>query len=246
MSLAAEYNDWHQKVFDQAPQYQDEKSPWYKLVIEYLPSVHGQRLLEVACGRGGFSRLLASRGARMFGADFSSIALQIAQEKIIGVKSQRSCQVALAQADAQNLPYADSSFDMIVSCETIEHLPNPLAALREMTRVARSGGILFLTTPNYFNLMGLYYLYARARNRKATPGEDQPFDRVFLFPQIRALLRSAGWRILRSDGTVHQFPIRPGHDPIVVDSLEANHTVRRILSPFAFHYFLMAENLKAN
>jgi hypothetical protein len=94
--------------------------------------------------------------------------------------------------------------------------------------------------------MELYYLCDRARNRKATPGEDQPFDREFLFPPIRALLRSAGWRILRSDRTVHQFPIRPGHDSIVVDSLEVNRTVRRILSPFAFHYFLMAENLKAN
>jgi len=115
-----------------------------------------------------------------------------------------------------------------------------------MARVARPGARLFLTTPNYFNLMGLYYIYARARNRRATPGADQPFDRVFLFPQIRALLRNAGWRIVRSDGTVHQFPIRPGRDPIIVASLEANRALRRILSPFAFHYFVLAENAKAN
>src|SRR5580704_12348707 len=61
MSLAAEYNDWHQRVFDGAPENPDEESPWYKLVIEYLPSVRDQRILEIACGRGGFSRLLASR-----------------------------------------------------------------------------------------------------------------------------------------------------------------------------------------
>ena len=115
-----------------------------------------------------------------------------------------------------------------------------------MARVTRSGGTLFLTTPNYFNLMGLYNLYARARNRRATPGADQPFDRVFLFPQIRSLLRNAGWRIIRSDGTVHQFPIRPGHNPIIVESLETNRKVRRMLSPFAFHYFVMATNAKAH
>jgi ubiquinone/menaquinone biosynthesis C-methylase UbiE len=246
MSLAAEYNDWHQKVFDATPEDHDESSPWYRLVIEYLPSVEGKRVLEVACGRGGFSRLLASRGARMFGADFSSTALQIARRKITGEQTPRCSQLELAQADAQNLPYADNSFDIIVSCETIEHLPDPAAALKEMARVTRSGGMLFLTTPNYFNLMGLYNLYARARNRKATPGADQPFDRVFLFPQIRALLRNAGWRIVHSDGTVHQFPIRPRHDPIIVRSFETNRTVRRLLSPLAFHYFLMAKSAKAS
>jgi ubiquinone/menaquinone biosynthesis C-methylase UbiE len=246
MSLAAEYNDWHQRVFDAAPEGHDESSPWYKLVMEYLPSVEGKRVLEVACGRGGFSRLLASRGARMFGADFSSTALQIARRKITGEQTERCTQLELTQADAQNLPYADNSFDIIVSCETIEHLRDPAAALKEMARVTRSGGLLLLTTPNYFNLMGLYNLYARARNRKATPGADQPFDRVFLFPQIRALLRNAGWRIARSDGTVHQFPIRPRHDPIIVRSLETNRTVRRLLSPLAFHYFLMAKSAKAS
>jgi ubiquinone/menaquinone biosynthesis C-methylase UbiE len=182
----------------------------------------------------------------MFGADFSSTALQIARGKANGARTQPHSQVDLAQADAQNLPYAKDSFDAIVSCETIEHLPDPPAALREMARVTRSGGTLFLTTPNYFNLMGLYNLYARARNRRATPGADQPFDRVFLFPQIRALLRNAGWRIVRSDGTIHQFPIRPGHNPIIVEFLEAHRKVRRMLSPFAFHYFVMATNAKAH
>jgi hypothetical protein len=70
--------------------------------------------------------------------------------------------------------------------------------------------------------------------------------RGLLFPQIRALLRNAGWRIVRSDGTVHQFPIRPGHDPIIAPSLEANRAMRRILSAFAFHYFVLGENAKAN
>src|SRR5580704_6264023 len=39
MSLAAEYNDWHQRVFDGAPENPDEESPWYKLVTEYLHAV---------------------------------------------------------------------------------------------------------------------------------------------------------------------------------------------------------------
>jgi hypothetical protein len=115
-----------------------------------------------------------------------------------------------------------------------------------MLAATDSGGRLFRATPNYFNLMGLYYIYARARTCRATPGADRRFDRVSLFPPIRTRLRNAGWRIVGSDRTVHPFPIRPGHDPIIVESLETNRAVRGIVCPFAVHYFVAAENAKAS
>jgi 2-polyprenyl-3-methyl-5-hydroxy-6-metoxy-1,4-benzoquinol methylase len=243
MSLASQYNDWHQRVFDSAPEHEDGESPWYSLVLERLVPIEGKRVLEVACGRGGFARLLASRGAVMFGADFSGTALQIAQSRV-PANGEKSVHMGLAQTDAQQLPYSDESFDIIISCETIEHLPCPGSALREMWRVCRTGGLLYLTTPNYFNAMGLYYVYASLRGRPSTPGSDQPTDHVFLFPEIRRLVKQAGWAIVRSDGTIHQFPIRPGHNPMALPSLESNRSVRRILSPLAFHYFLMAKKNK--
>jgi len=242
--LRGQYSEWHQHVFDASPEHADEKTPWYDLVQQYLGPVEGKRVLEVSCGRGGFSRLLAARGAIMFGVDFSDAALNIAQSRIAaGGLNGRA--VRLAQADAHNLPYAGESFDIIVSCETIEHLVDPLAALKEMARVCRAGGLLYLTTPNYFNAMGLYFIYARLRGRRSTPGGDQPFDRVFLFPQVRRMLARAGWKVIRSDGTVHQFPIMRGHDPVTIRSLESNRLLRRALSPLAFHYFLMCGRKKA-
>ena len=63
MTLAAEYDKWHTKVFDSDPEHADESSPWYQIVLKFLPSVKDKRILEIACGRGGFSRLLGSRGA---------------------------------------------------------------------------------------------------------------------------------------------------------------------------------------
>jgi 2-polyprenyl-3-methyl-5-hydroxy-6-metoxy-1,4-benzoquinol methylase len=244
LSLRNQYNEWHQRVYDASPEHADEKAPWYDLVQQYLGPLEGKRVLEVSCGRGGFSHLLAAKGAIMFGADFSEAALRIAQSRTAadGVNGKA---VRLAQADAHNLPYADESFDVIISCETIEHLLDPLAAVKEMARVCRAGGLLYLTTPNYFNAMGLYFIYARLRGRRATPGADQPFDRVFLFPQVRHMLARAGWKVIRSDGTVHQFPIVPGHDPVAMRSVESNRTLRRVLSPLAFHYFLMAKREKA-
>ncbi len=237
MSLRTEYDKWHERVFNAAPEHEDASSPWYELVREELGNVAGLRILEVACGRGGFVRELARSGAHVTGCDFSLTALRVGQAKLRAQGNGTSA--ALIQGDAQALPFADESFDVIVSCETIEHVPDVRKALREMWRIARPGAKLFLTTPNYANLMGLYDLYARVRH----PGrrDDQPFDRRQWFPQIRGYVRGAGWTILRSDGTVHQLPIFPGHNPVGLPALESNHLIRRLLSPMAFHYFLVSE-----
>jgi len=242
MGLRTEYDVWHRHVFDSAPDHEDASSPWYQIVRERLGQVANLRVLEVACGRGGFVRELTRGGAHVVGCDFSGSALRIAQKKLQGLAGG-SVSSALVQGDAQNLAFADGSFDLIISCETIEHVPDPWSALREMFRVARHGGRLFLTTPNYFNFMGLYDLYARFLHPARK--DDQPFDRRQWIPQIRAYILRAGWSILYTDGTVHQFPFIPGRNPVAFPILEKNRTLRRLLSPLAYHYFVIAEKRSA-
>ena len=237
MSLAAEYDRWHAHVFDSAPEHHDESSPWYELVQEYLGPVRGKRVLEVACGRGGFVRLLASQGANVVGADFSPVALEIAAGKLTNRTADNSA--ALSQADAQQLPFADNSFDAVISCETIEHLPEPVAAVREMARVCKPSGFLYLTTPNYFNFMGLYRIYDKLLKRERVNEETQPLENYWTFSAIRKMLRGAGWNVLRTDGTVHQVPF-PKRNPVPLEFLEGGKFVRRCLSFLAFHYFVLA------
>jgi ubiquinone/menaquinone biosynthesis C-methylase UbiE len=238
MSLATEYDQWHTKVLESDPDHPDESSPWYNLVLEFLPSVEGKRILEVACGRGGFSRLLASKGAIVCGADFSESAIRIAKEKLLRDPALAD-RVTYVTADAQNLPFDEGSFDIVISCETIEHVPDQRAAVREMYRVCKAGGTLYLTTPNYLNFMGLYMIYAKVRH----PGQKltQPMDKRYLFPQVRKYVTGAGWKITRTDGTVHQFPFIPGRNPVQFPELESNRAIRRLLSPFAYHYFVIAQ-----
>jgi len=236
MSLSFEYDKWHQRVYDAGPDHEDASSPWYRLVREYLGEVAGSDVLEVACGRGGFVRQLARMGANVTGCDFSHSALRIAQSKLFALGGPPLAR--LVQGDAQRLPFADSSFDIVVSCETIEHVPLVQAAISEMYRITRPGGKLFLTTPNYFNFMGVYEIYARFRHPDHV--DDQPFDRRQWFLQIHKWIRQSGWTILGTDGTVHQFPFFPGHNPIRWENLEANRTIRKMLSPFAYTYFIYA------
>lgn len=238
MSLRSEYDQWHERVNQSDLEHDDALTPWYELVRSTIGPIAGLEILEVACGRGGFVRELSLAGARITGCDFSLTALRIGRSKLNHAASIKS-KAWLVQGDAQKLPFANASFDVIVSCETIEHLPEVQAALREMHRVTRPGGRLFLTTPNYLNLMGLYELYALIRH----PGrrDDQPFDRRQYFLQVRRYVQKAGWRICYSDGTVHQLPVLPGRNPVVLPQLEANHSLRRLLSPFAYHYFVIGK-----
>ena len=238
MSLRTDYDVWHERIHTADPAHEDASSPWYVLVSEYVGPVAGLKVLEVACGRGGFVRKLAREGAQVTGCDFSASALSAAASKLAAAADLPRSAV-LVQGDAQCLPFASNTFDLVISCETIEHLPQVQEALVEMHRVTRPGGKLLLTTPNYANFMGLYDLYARVRH----PGrrDDQPFDRRQWFAQVRRWIRRAGWRILSTDGTVHLFPFFPGRNPMRWEALEANRAVRRLLSPFAYTYFVAAE-----
>jgi ubiquinone/menaquinone biosynthesis C-methylase UbiE len=235
--LSQTYDEWHRNIFTvgESP---DQGSPWYRLVLEYLVPSEGKRVLEVACGRGGFATLLASSGARVCGADFSAAALRIARAKSIEGNGH-SPNVVLSQADAHALPFVSGVFDIVISCETIEHLTDSYLALREMARVCRVGGLLYLTTPNYLNLMGLYLIYDRVLRKDRRSPAAQPIDRRWWFPQVRTLVQRAGWNILKTDGTVHQLPF-PGRNPLRLLSLEHNRKVRRLFSPLAFHYFILA------
>ena len=241
-ALSEAYDGWHQNIFESGES-PDQGSPWYQLVLEYLVPVEGKRVLEVACGRGGFATVLGSRGAMVCGADFSAAALRIAGQKA-SHGNRRSSRIELSQADAHHLPFASGAFDLVVSCETIEHLINPFAAIQEMARVCKPGGTLYLTTPNYLNLMGLYLLYDVLLGKDRRSAATQPLDRRWLFWQVREIVKRSGWKILQSDGTVHQVPF-PGRNPVPLHFLERDRRVRRLLSPIAFHYFILARKQAA-
>jgi ubiquinone/menaquinone biosynthesis C-methylase UbiE len=237
MSLQTEYDAWHTRYHELNPEYDDTSSPWYKWVAQSMIDVRGLRTLEVACGRGGFVRALARKGADAVGLDFSRAALKIGRER--SLKFEEESRATFVQGDAHALPFPDDYFDLIVSCETIEHLPLPEKGVSEFHRVTRPGGSLFLTTPNYFNLMGLYEIYSKFRHPKRGP--DQPYDRIQLFLQTRRLLKRAGWQIQKSDGIVHLLPVFPGRNPVRLRSIDENEILRSLLRVFAFTYCLIAK-----
>jgi SAM-dependent methyltransferase len=102
--------------------------------------------VEIGCGGGLVSGLVAGTGASVFGFDISPIAVGNANGKY----GSGGAQFNVASADA--VPLADASVDGAWSFEVLEHLWNPVAALREMARVVKPGGFIFVTCPNHFSL----------------------------------------------------------------------------------------------
>ncbi|MDX6220581.1 MAG: 2-polyprenyl-6-hydroxyphenyl methylase / 3-demethylubiquinone-9 3-methyltransferase [Frankiales bacterium] len=101
----------------------------------HLPTPRpGARLLDVACGGG----LLAKHtsGYAHVGVDLQRPGLQQA----------RAHGVAVVQADATRLPFADASFDVVVAGEVLEHVRDPWTVVREACRVLAPGGTLVVDT----------------------------------------------------------------------------------------------------
>lgn len=102
--------------------------------------VDNKRVLDIACGEGYGTAALAKAGAvRVIGMDISEEACEHARRKY---------GVDCFAGNAENIPLADESIDLIVSFETIEHLEGPMAFLDECVRVLAPGGTLIISTPN--------------------------------------------------------------------------------------------------
>lgn len=107
-----------------------------------LPMAKGKTVLDIACGEGYGSNLLASEAASVTGADVSSEAVDHAQA------TYKNNKLKFVTADGANLPFADGSFDMVVSFETIEHLTEQEKMIAEIKRVLKPDGLLVVSTPN--------------------------------------------------------------------------------------------------
>lgn len=202
------YERWHAALEVDA----DADAPWHRLVLAHLDPARdlaGRRVLEVASGRGGFAVRLAGADPApriLVASDFSTAAVRKG-----AAFGRGTARLRWHVGDAQCLPHPDAAFDTVISCETIEHVPDPVAAVREFARVLAPGGRLFLTTPNYFGGYGLYRWYRTLTGRPFTE-EGQPINHVTTWIRTRRWLRAAGLHPVRRDGTGHYLML-PGRAP---------------------------------
>lgn len=103
--------------------------------------VRGKKVLDVACGSGYGTRMLAAKAASVVGVDNSYEALGLAKKNYLKKSG------VVVQTDAAGLSFSDNAFDVVVSFETIEHLKDPVEFLSEVKRVLSRGGVFVVSTP---------------------------------------------------------------------------------------------------
>jgi len=152
------------------------------------------RILDLGCGTGELTRLTAHHfpSARVIGADFTAAMLAVARRRTAG--SRDLGRISYGRATAMRLPFADGTFDLATNAFLARNLVDLDAALREMRRVLRPGGVLLvleITEPTSPTFGAVFHAY---------------FDHVV--PWLGAAVDSAGpYRYLPE--SLRRLPPRP-------------------------------------
>ncbi len=120
----------------------------YKWILRMAGNLRGKRVLDLGCGDGLLTYFLAQVGAVVVGVDNEEEGLKHARLNLERMNKKKHLQYEFVNASVYELPFEDNSFDVVVSCEVIEHLDYPEKMIGEASRVLKSGGMIVVTTPH--------------------------------------------------------------------------------------------------
>lgn len=147
-----------------------------------------RHVLDWGCGRGQMTNLLRRLGVRVDSIDYDPAANGVEVrplERYPGLE-------ATFTSDPARLPYADDTFDAVLSMGVLEHVGDPDASLDEIARVARPAGLLYVyKLPNRAS-----YLEAVARRTGGYYHGQLLDDRLYTVGSARALLERHGYEVL--------------------------------------------------
>jgi SAM-dependent methyltransferase len=159
-----------------------------EVLTAFAGDVDGAAVLDVGTGTARGALVLASRGARVTGLDYSREMLAVGQARV----ARASAAVGLLRGDARHLPFPDRRFDVTVSLRLLMHVPDWRGCLNELCRVTRRR--LVFDYPARASAAAL-----QAVGRRVLHGLGRPTEpyRVFADAAIDEVCRAAGFRVRR-------------------------------------------------
>ena len=173
-----------------------ERAAWDRILDLVVPARGKLDALDVGCGTGFLVFELAARGHRVTGVDFAPAMIAEARRKA----ADRAIAVRLEEADAEQLPFAPASFDLVISRHLLWTLPHPEAAIDEWIRVLRPGARL-VVVDGQFDPSALIPPAGSARSSQeyAAVGDQLPFLGGRSREEIERLLTAHGLGSVCSD-----------------------------------------------
>jgi ubiquinone/menaquinone biosynthesis C-methylase UbiE len=176
---------------------QDQASTLDALLHSDTSFPAGSRVLEAGCGVGAQTSILArnSPGAKIIATDVSEASLAEAQKKL---DSAGITDVSLVRSDIFELPFKTASFDHVFVCFVLEHLANPIEALKCLKKMIKPGGTITVSEGDH----GSVYFHPESRNaQKAINSQIMLQAReggnALIGRQLYPLLTKAGFRNCR-------------------------------------------------
>lgn len=155
---------------------------------KYMDKSKKGRVLDVGCAYG-FMLERFPQNFQKFGVDVSSFAINKAKKRL------PEAQFKIGGIE-EKIPFQKNLFDLIICNDVLEHLESPKKALVNITASLKSGGILYLTTPNYNFIRKTFFVYPDAKEHH-----------ISLLPHqtLLQLLNKTGLKILEHWTFIHLF-----------------------------------------
>jgi len=189
------------EFFDEVERHRyEEYAPWMPGVMGFK-DFSGKRMLEVGCGMGTDLLQFARGGARVTGVDLTPRSIEISRHHL----NLYDLSGDFAVTDAEKLPFSNNSFDVVYSNGVLHHTPDTAAAVRELHRVLRPGGLarVMLYYRHSWNYWGEIVLHRgllrgqllrgqtpeeiMSRYVEVNEGEGRPLVKVYSRQQARDL-----------------------------------------------------------
>lgn len=156
----------------------------YRMVADCLAKrrIEGKILLDVGCGRGELWPFVSNYFSAYIGADvvrYDGFPERAGFYRI--------------DLDVGRVPLPDASADVVAAVETIEHLENPRAFARELTRLVKPGGWIVVTTPNQLSVLSKLTLTVRNEFNSFRAGSYPAHLTALLEVDLFRIARECGW-----------------------------------------------------